>query len=85
MEDKNRCQSCGMPLGEGFHGTNSDQSANNDYCKLCYRNGKFIQPELTVHDMIKLSINNMTTELHFPLEKAEDLANSVIPRLRRWR
>ena len=36
------CQSCGMPLtrAEDF-GTNADGSANFDYCRYCYQDGKY--------------------------------------------
>ena len=36
MDDKARCQSCGMPLDIGFYGTNSDGTGNMEYCKLCF-------------------------------------------------
>jgi hypothetical protein len=34
--------------------------------------------------MIKSSIENMTADLNMPPEKAAELANSFIPKLRRW-
>jgi hypothetical protein len=85
MDDKQRCQSCGMPLGEGFYGTHLDGSANQEYCKFCYRNGEFSDPSMTLPKMINLSIENMVEELGFSDDKASELANSIIPQLNRWK
>ena len=85
MDNKLRCQSCAMPLGEGFYGTNLDGSENQTYCKFCYRNGDFTELNMTVGKMIELSVENMTEELGFTEEKARELANEVIPNLERWK
>ncbi len=83
--DKKRCQSCGMPLGEGFYGTNLDASDNPEYCKFCYQNGAFTDLSMTVDKMIKMSIENMINEVGLTEEKATELANNFIPQLKRWR
>ncbi len=75
--------SLGFPLTEEFFGTNKDGSKNKEYCKFCYENGEFTK-KLTLSEMIKSSINHMTKELNFPVEKAESLSNSIIPHLKRW-
>lgn len=87
MDNKVRCQSCGMPLAAEFKnlGTNADGSAMGEYCIMCFRDGKFTMPDLTIEGMIRLSIDNMTNELKMPVEQATKLANEVIPNLRRWR
>ncbi len=87
MDDKQRCQSCGMPLSEAFmnFGTNEDGSSSDQFCTFCFQNGKFTNPAQTLDEMIKSSIENMTGELGMPLEKATELANTVIPPLGRWR
>ncbi len=81
-----RCQSCGMPLSAEFgnHGTNEGGSANYEYCSFCYKNGEFTNPNQTLSEMIQSSIENMTTDLNMPPEKASELATSFIPTLRRW-
>jgi Putative zinc ribbon domain len=75
-----------MPIGEAFGnlGTERDGSPSGEYCSFCYRNGAFTLPGLTVGDMIRLSIDNMTGDLGMPLEEASEVANRVIPSLRRW-
>lgn len=81
-----RCQSCGMPIAEGFGnlGTEKDGSFTNEYCSFCYAGGGFVNPNQTLGEMIQSSIENMTSDLNMPQEKASELANSFIPTLSRW-
>ncbi|WP_129045576.1 zinc ribbon domain-containing protein [Companilactobacillus metriopterae] len=46
------CQSCGMPLNSENLGTESDGSKSSKYCNYCYENGKFIEPDITIEEMI---------------------------------
>jgi len=87
MENKIRCQSCGMPLAEaaGNLGTNANGSDTFEYCSFCFRAGEFTNPNQTLSEMIQSSIENMTADLNMPIERATELANSFIPTLRRWR
>jgi hypothetical protein len=84
-EKEMRCQSCGMPLSSEFFGTEADGSSNQDYCKLCYLNGSFTEPDINIDGMIKKSIRHMMDSLKFEEEQAEVMANAVIPSLKRWR
>lgn len=47
------CQSCGLPLNERILGNELNGTFSNEYCYLCYRNGAFIDPNLTIEDMKK--------------------------------
>lgn len=86
MDTKKRCQSCGMPLADGFYGTEYDGvTTNEEYCKLCYERGVFTRPDLTLEEMIALSIHHMSEELRMPPHQAAALARSVIPTLARWK
>lgn len=85
MDDKPRCQSCGMPLGVGFYGTNADGTASNEYCKFCFEEGNFREPNLTLDQMIGRSVANMVDDLNFEQNAAEELAQKVIPTLKRWK
>lgn len=85
MDDKARCQSCGMPLGEGFYGTEADGLPSSEYCKFCYQNGSFVDSTMTVEKMIALSIDNMVNDLKMSEEQAEKLANEFVPKLGRWK
>ena len=86
MEEKIRCQSCGMPLSEEFGnlGTNADGSRTWEYCCICFQKGEFTNLNQTLEEMIQSSIENMTADVGFSLEKATELANSFIPTLKRW-
>lgn len=84
MDSKLRCQSCGMPLGDGFYGTNSDASLAVDYCKFCFLKGEFTDPDLKLEDMLDMSIKNMKEDLNMPEDEATRLANESIPKLKRW-
>lgn len=86
MDNKARCQSCGMPIAGEFGnlGTNRDGSFHPEYCVFCFSGGDFTKPNQTLEEMIASSIENMTTDLQMPLEQATKLANSFIPTLKRW-
>lgn len=87
LDEKIRCQSCGMPLSDEFgnFATNADGSKFAEYCIFCFANGEFTNPHQTLAEMIRSSIENMTTDLNMPPDRATELANSVIPKLNRWK
>jgi hypothetical protein len=85
MDTKKRCQSCGMPLGDENYGTEFDGVTTSEvYCKMCYERGTFTRPDLTLEEMIALSIHNMSEDLRMPPDQAATLARTVIPKLSRW-
>ena len=85
MNDKQRCQSCGMPLGTGFYGTEANSSESAEYCKFCYRRGDFTNPAMSMEQMIDISVKHMVGELKFEEARAREIAMSFIPHLRRWK
>jgi CRISPR/Cas system-associated protein Cas10 (large subunit of type III CRISPR-Cas system) len=85
MEDIIRCQSCGMPLADGFFGTEKDQVENQEFCKFCYQDGSYLQPEISMQEMIDMSVNNMMSEQGYDESYSRELANQFIPTLKRWR
>lgn len=74
-----------MPLGPGYYGTEQDGSETTEYCRFCFQNGAFTQPDQTVEEMIASSVENMTGELKMPTDTAQELAESFIPTLGRWK
>ena len=77
------CQSCGMPLNkEENQGTNEDNSKTNEYCKFCFENGKFTNPDLTMEKVIEKSVE-LSKKLWMPEDKAREIANNTIPKLKR--
>lgn len=86
MDDKVRCQSCGMPLSSdvGNDGTQADPSPVSEYCQFCYKDGGFTNPDQTLDEMVQSSVDFMTANLGFTPEKASEMSNDIIPRLKRW-
>lgn len=81
----NVCQSCGMPLHEEKNwGTKEDNSKTDEYCKFCFESGSFINPNLTMHEVIEKSVQ-MSRKLWVPEDKAREIASNTIPNLKRWR
>ena len=80
------CQSCGMPMqkGEDF-GTNADGTKNREYCGFCFKDGRFVDEGITVEQKIATVVEIAKTQMKMPEEKAREMANNTIPKLRRWR
>ncbi|AET60193.1 zinc ribbon domain-containing protein [Paenibacillus terrae] len=79
------CQSCGMPLEhEEQYGTDAQQAKTDEYCKYCYKEGAFVQPELTMDDMIRQCVP-ILAEQGMQEEEAVVMMHSYLPSLKRWR
>ena len=85
MSSSARCQSCGMPLKADPKGggTNADGSRSSEYCSLCYRDGKLINPEMTIDEMRALIIEKLG-EKGYPRFIARFFTLGL-NRLKRWR
>lgn len=60
MELKIFCQSCSMPLDKPeLLGTEKDGSKSQEYCKYCYQNGAFTNPDMTLKEMTSVVITQM--------------------------
>lgn len=84
MDDKIRCQSCGMPITEEYYGTMADGTKNPEYCQFCFQDGEFTNPEMSVDEMMNSSVSYMTANLGFTEEKALHISSTIIPNLKRW-
>lgn len=79
------CNSCGRPIVKADYGTNKDGSLNSDYCKDCFQDGEFTEPDITLNEMIIRKSREM-------MEKNPDLQETVatgittgfLPGLKRW-
>ena len=84
------CQSCGMPLaGNGDCGTNADGSTNFDYCRYCYKDGKFLQ-DISMDEMIDHCaqfVDEVNKQMPKPMTKEEykQMMRGFFPMLKRWR
>lgn len=55
MTKKVFCQSCGMPLAQtADFGTERNGQAATEYCRYCYQNGAWTQPNITLEETIAL-------------------------------
>ena len=84
------CQSCGMPLTKNEDcGTNADGSTNYDYCRYCYKTGRFLQ-ECTMDEMIEHCaqfVDEVNKQMPKPMTKEEykQMMRGFFPMLKRWR
>jgi hypothetical protein len=83
MRNKAYCQSCSMPLvNQELLGREKDGSKNQDYCKYCYQDGTFTNPESTLKEMISQVVEQME---RMQLDSnIIDRTVSVLPDLKRW-
>ena len=80
-----QCESCGMPMTKDTdHGTNNDGTMNNEYCTFCYREGKFADEGITLEQKVEKNVQ-IAVKMGWPEDKAREMAESIIPKLKRWR
>lgn len=80
------CESCGMPLQDaGDPGTETDGRPSVRYCVHCYRDGAFVEPDLTLEAYIERAAPLLAAELGIPIERAREMAAAFTAGLPRWR
>lgn len=80
------CQSCGMPMEKPKDfGTDVTGYRVNDFCHWCFSNGVFINPDMTLPQMIDKCVEAMTARGLMPAAEARALMTDVLPKLKRWR
>ena len=79
------CQSCGMPLTrpEDF-GSTADGLRQNDYCSFCFDDGRFLQPDITIDQMIEFVMRPMIQSTGMTDVAARAVAEEMLPYLGRW-
>ena len=80
------CQSCAMPLGkpEDF-GTDQAGYRVNDFCRHCFADGVFTEPDISMEAMIDRCVGIMDIQGIMPSAQARALLTEVLPRFKRWR
>lgn len=76
------CQCCGMPLEDSSISREADGTFNEEYCKWCYDNGKFVYTSLEA--LIDFLVEHMSNE-DFPPEKARAYFKSQLSQLNYWK
>ena len=80
------CQSCAMPLTrpEDF-GTDRMGYRVNDFCRHCFADGAFTDPDISMGAMLDRCVAIMAEQKIMPAPQARALLADVMPRLKRWR
>lgn len=76
------CQCCGMPLDDASLSKEPDGGFNEDYCKWCYADGKFVYTSL--EQLTDFLVEHMSNE-NFPPEQARSYFEAQLPTLAHWR
>lgn len=76
------CQCCGMPLDDSSTSKEPDGTFNEEYCKWCYADGKFIYTSL--EELVDFLVVHMSNE-NWPPEKARLFFEEQLPKLNHWR
>ena len=78
------CQSCSMPLRSKLDlGTNADGTQNKEYCRYCFKNGKFTDEGITMEQKIEKMVG-MAKTMNISEEQARTMAQNILPKLKRW-
>ena len=75
------CQCCGMPLDDSLISKETDGTFNEEYCKWCYADGKFVYTSLD--ELTDFLVEHMSNE-SFPPEQARAYFESSLPKLNHW-
>ena len=76
------CQCCGMPLDDSSVSREVDGSFNEDYCKWCYADGKFVYKSL--EELTDFLVDHMSNE-NWPPEQARAFFEAQLPKLDHWK
>jgi hypothetical protein len=79
------CQSCGLPWDKDPQGSgsNADGSKSNMFCSYCYKEGSFVNPNLTADEMQAYASKKLQ-QYGIPGFLA-NLLTKGIPDLERWK
>jgi hypothetical protein len=69
--------------GPRDHGTDLGGRRDADYCRSCFREGLFTEPNLLLADAVA-RFASTARALHLTRSQAVARARKVLPRLKRW-
>ena len=76
------CQCCGMPLDDSSVSREPDGSFNEEYCRWCYADGKFVYGSL--EELKAFLVKHMSNE-NWPEAEAKKYFETALPKLAHWR
>ena len=75
------CQCCGMPLDDTSISKEPDGTFQEEYCKWCYSDGKFVYTNLEA--LTDFLVGHMSNE-NWPPEQARAYFEAQLPTLKHW-
>lgn len=75
------CQCCGMPLDDSSVSREPDGTFNEEYCKWCYADGKFVYTSL--EELTEFLVGHMSNE-NWPPEQVRAYFEAQLPKLDHW-
>ncbi len=76
------CQCCGMPLDDSSISKEPDGTFNEEYCKWCYTDGKFVYTSL--EELVEFLVGHTSNENWSP-EQARAFFEDQLPKLNYWK
>ncbi len=76
------CQCCGMPLDDSSISRETDGTFNEEYCKWCYTDGKYVYTNLS--QLTDFLVEHLSSE-NFPKDKARAFFEEQLPKLNYWK
>ena len=76
------CQCCGMPLEDSIVSREKDGLLNEDYCRWCYADGKYMYSDMD--ELIEVCVKNMANDAH-PEDEIRSYLQKTLPTLNYWR
>lgn len=76
------CQCCGMPLEDSSISREPDGTFNEEYCKWCYADGKFVYTSL--EELLDFLERHMSNE-QWPSEQVRAYFEAQLPKLNYWK
>lgn len=76
------CQCCGMLLDDSTTSKEVDGTFNEEYCKWCYAEGKYVYTSL--EELTDFLVGHMSND-NWPPEQARAFFEAQLPKLDHWR
>lgn len=76
------CQCCGMPLEDENISREPDGAFNEEYCKWCYADGRYVYP--TMGALVDFLVEHFSSE-QFPPEQARAYYTENLAKLNHWK
>lgn len=76
------CQCCGMPLDDTTVSKEPDGTFNEEYCKWCYADGKYVYTSLD--ELTDFLVEHMSNDRFSP-DRARAYFEEQLPKLNHWR